>query len=183
MADTTRVRVKHRTATKQKWETELSAEILLNGEIAFVRDVDASANYFKVGDGTSKFCNLPYVTSPGSADADIVAKTRQEWQNDPGFVPHKGQVVIWTDRSTLSSGVVVPGIKIGDSNAYNIDLPFVGDDVAEQAMAALAAHVSNTDVHLQEKERDKWNHKISVGDIEDPSDDGVRGENLIITRN
>lgn len=62
-------------------------------------------------------------------------------------------------------------------------MPFVGDDIAEQAMAALAAHASNTDVHLQERERDKWNHKISVGDIEDPSDDGVRGENLIITRN
>lgn len=50
-------------------------------------------------------------------------------------------------------------------------------------MAALAAHANNTDVHLQEGERDKWNHKISVGDIEDPNDDGVRGENLIITRN
>lgn len=90
MADTTRVRVKHRTATKQKWETELSAEILLNGEIAFVRDVDASANYFKVGDGTSKFCNLPYVTSPSQQAADIVIGTTQEWQAQPSFRPKRG---------------------------------------------------------------------------------------------
>ena len=85
MAEQTKVRIKHRTATKQKWETELSADVLLNGEIAFVRDVDASTNYFKVGDGTSKFCNLPYVTSPNSAAADIVVGTRQEWEAQPGF--------------------------------------------------------------------------------------------------
>ena len=26
----------------------------------------------------------------------------------------------------------VPGIKIGDGNAYNIDLPYVGDDIEQK---------------------------------------------------
>ena len=150
----------------------------MNGEIAFVRDIDANANYLKVGDGTSKFCNLPYVTSP----AGMVVGTKSEWQAQPSFVPYRGQIVVWIDKNTLSSGMLVPGTKIGDGNAYNIDLPFVGEDIMEAALSALAIHAAS-DSHLKPGERECWNHKISVGDIEDPNDDGVLNETLIITRN
>ena len=156
----------------------------MNGEIAFVRDVDANANYFKVGDGSSKFCNVPYVTYP-SQSSPVVIGTKAEWQSQPSFLPHRGQIVVWTDRSTLSSGTdvtVVPAIKVGDGNAYNVDLPFAGDDVMAAALSALAEHAASNS-HLSPGEREFWNHKISVGKAEDPEDDGVQGETLIITRN
>jgi hypothetical protein len=49
-------------------------------------------------------------------------------------------------------------------------------------MDAIAEHArSNT--HLSSGERELWNHKITIGSISDPNDDGVDGETLVITRN
>ena len=74
--------------------------------------------------------------------------------------------------------VDIPGLKVGNGNAYNLDLPFVGDDIAED----LIKHI-HSPVHLSGNEREVWNHKITVGDINDPDDDGVKDEVLTLTRN
>lgn len=49
-------------------------------------------------------------------------------------------MVIWSDKSSFISSweeggqqasceVVVPGMKVGNGGAYNVDLPFIGDDI------------------------------------------------------
>jgi len=37
------------------------------------------------------------------------------------------------DGQLVDKGLIdVPGIKIGDGNAFNIDLPYVGDDIEQK---------------------------------------------------
>lgn len=123
----------------------------------------------------------------------IVFGTTEQWKSDPSFAPAAGQLVVWTDKSTLVSTIIsndsevelstsVPGIKVGDGNAYNVDLPFAGDDIADMLLKKLVEH-EQLSTHLSAGEREMWNHKISLGDISDPNDDGVSGETLVITRN
>lgn len=121
---------------------------------------------------------------------NIVFGSTQEWGSDLNFVPAEGQIVIWTDKDTVVSSVQgteisidIPGIKIGDGSAYNVDLPFVGDDIAIKTLSALYQHVADQSCHLSSGERDSWNHKITVGSLADPTDDGVVGETLVMTRN
>ena len=124
-----------------------------------------------------------------SSKQDVLVATTQEWRAQPSFKPERGQIVIWSDKDTVlstweedghteSADVVVPGVKIGNGNAYNLDLPFVGDDI----VVHLLEHTQSS-VHLSAGEREDWNHKITVGNPADPTDDGVVNETLIITRN
>ena len=63
---------------------------------------------------------------------DVLYGSRAYWEARPDFVPSEGQLIVWTDHGSVtdSEGTVtkVPGFKFGDGNAYNLDLPFVGDD-------------------------------------------------------
>ena len=88
-------------------------------------------------------------------------------------------VVVSADPETSSDvSVDIPGLKVGNGNAYNLDLPFIADDIAIELMKHICSPV-----HLSGNEREVWNHKITVGDINDPTDDGVRDEILTLTRN
>ena len=87
------------------------------------------------------------------------------------YIPNRGNILIYTDKETLNDNTTVPGIKIGDGLAYGIDLPFVGDDIAED----LLSHINNTTVHITAAERTKWNNKINC-------EDSVSAETLILTR-
>lgn len=132
---------------------------------------------------------LTSIVSELSSKQDILVATSQQWKSQRSFKPRNGQIVIWSDKSIVvssweedghlaSAEVAVPGIKIGNGNAYNLDLPFVEDDIAVQ----LSSHIQSR-MHITAEERADWSHKITVGDINDPEDDGVIDETLIITRN
>ena len=56
--------------------------------------------------------------------------------------------------------------------AYGIDLPFVGDDIANQ----LIQHIADTVAHITVEERTFWNNKINCNDE-------VIDETLILHRN
>ena len=105
--------------------------------------------------------------------------TKAEWQAQPDFVPAAGQIVVWKDRGTAEDSrgntVVVPGIKIGDGNAYNLDLPYVGDDVAAQLLSLLAAHMEDTVIHITAADRQRWDNKITTSDQ-------VSNDTLVLTR-
>lgn len=69
--------------------------------------------------------------------------------------------------------VYVPGLKVGDGNAYLIDKPFVNEDLRH----AIENHINNQEIHITNQERTKWNSKL---DYEEPVGDLleflVRGE-------
>lgn len=103
----------------------------------------------------------------------IYCDTTANWAEATGFIPAKGNIVIYTDHRSLE-GAPIPGIKIGTGNAYVQDLAFIDDAIA----ADLYAHINNSNIHITAQERTFWNNKLNVNDSAE-----VVGENLIFTRN
>ena len=78
----------------------------------------------------------------------------------PTYIPALGEIVIYTDRNTIGN-VVYQGIKIGDGLAYVVDLPFVGDDVYQMILNRIEDHVNNTNIHVTQDEKNRWNNKLN----------------------
>lgn len=102
---------------------------------------------------------------------NIYCKTTAELNNDINFIPERGAIVIYLDHNTMIDDVsgeplVVPDIKIGDGNAYCIDLPFVRDAVCNSILTQLNAHMSNSSIHVTPAEKQFWNQKLNY-EIED----------------
>ena len=110
---------------------------------------------------------------------DVLYGSRAYWEARPDFVPSEGQLIVWTDHGSVtdSEGTVtkVPGFKFGDGNAYNLDLPFVGDDVAMRMEDALREHAEDMEIHVSSDDRIKWDGKLDV-------DDNVQNETLRFTK-
>ena len=99
------------------------------------------------------------------------------WSGQTNYIPDQGAIIIYSDyRTKLVNGqpVDVPGIKIGNGNAYVQDLAFVGDDLAN----ILYSHILDTAIHITPQERDFWNNKLNVDDNAEVVDDA-----LIFNRN
>ena len=100
-------------------------------------------------------------------NARILARrdTTANWNAARTFIPMRGEIIIYTDYGTMDDGygnvINVPGIKIGDGNAYLIDLPFVGNDVRYQILTELRAHTENTEIHVTAAEKTFWNNKLN----------------------
>ena len=86
------------------------------------------------------------------------------WDEHPTEVPVRGQIIVYSDPVTGYSK-----IKVGDGNAYLVDLPFIGDDIS----AELWDHIQNTDIHITPEERQFWNNKLNCD---------ISGEELTINR-
>lgn len=125
-------------------------------------------------------------------DARIRLKrdTTANWNNARGFVPMAGEVIIYDDYQTKTWQVEeygelvtktekIPGIKIGDGNAYVQDLPFVDKDLREKLMA----HINNAEIHTTLAEKLFWNNKVNVDDAYEQIHDELEDETLIINRN
>lgn len=72
---------------------------------------------------------------------EILAKTTAEW-NTSSYVSKAGSIYIYTDYSQDEQGRDIPALKIGDGNAYVIDLPFMAS--------------------VTEADREFWNSKVSA---------------------
>lgn len=95
---------------------------------------------------------------------NVIAKTTSEWQSQSSYIPPKDAILIYTDRNSITINnrtYYVPGIKIGDGLAYGIDLPFVGDDIANQITTILNNHINNNIIHITNEERQLWNNKLN----------------------
>lgn len=108
---------------------------------------------------------------------NVYTDTTQNWNEKIGYIPNRGDIVIYTDKGTIvddyGETVNVPGVKIGDGNAYLIDLPFVGADVRYQILTELRAHTENRVIHVTDEERQFWNNKLNCT---------VNNGNLILNR-
>lgn len=93
------------------------------------------------------------------------------------IIPDEGQIIVYLDyRSKEVDGrtVYIPGVKIGTGNAYVQDLAFIDDGIAEDLMA----HITDSEVHVTQFERNKWNNKLNVDDASEVVDGA-----LIFNRN
>ena len=98
--------------------------------------------------------------------------TSANWATRTGYIPARGEIIVYSDRHVIDS-VNYPGVKIGDGLAYVVDLPFVGDDISNQIVEVLNAHINDSDSHISAAERELWNNKVSCA---------VLGENLIFEK-
>ena len=105
--------------------------------------------------------NKPQVTdeeligNKTSEDLHIVAcKTSAEWAELITLQSRKGEVYIYTDAAEDDEGNPLPMVKIGDGNAFVVDLPFT----------------TAVDFRITQEDIDNWNGKVSVR---------LEGENLI----
>lgn len=111
--------------------------------------------------------------------------TTINWNRAIGFVPLKGEVIIYTDYSSYEKEVNgqmkrvwIPGIKIGDGDAYVQDLPFVDEDTRD----ILMEHIQNMDLHVTLEEKDFWNNKINVDDAYEIVHEELINETLVLNR-
>ena len=107
----------------------------------------------------------------------VYTDTTANWNAKLRYIPERGDIIIYSDRGQISDGygesIKVPGVKIGDGNAYLIDLPFVGADVRYQILSELRTHTGNRLVHVTAEEKQFWNNKLNCT---------VNNGNLILNR-
>lgn len=104
-------------------------------------------------DDYNRLRNLPQVNdeevigNKSSEDLHIVScHTTEEWAALTHIVSRKGEIYIYSDATEDAQGNPVPMVKIGDGNAYVVDLPFS----------------SAVDMRITQADIDNWNGKVSV---------------------
>lgn len=105
---------------------------------------------------------LSYFYSILSGNIDVrlpfVSKTTAEWSTEINTVSAKDTLYIYSDYRTITRNgktVTVPGLKVGDGQAYIVDLPFVAFDDE-----TFLAHVNNGNIHTTAAEKEFWNNKV-----------------------
>lgn len=168
---TVKTRIQLKNDTEANWKK--ARFIPLKGELIIYSADDAHPFFrLKVGDGVTLVSDLPFIDSNTVDGKSILINTTANWRAQPTFIPNEGDIVIYSDKTTLPNGTIVPGIKIGDGLAYGIDLPFVGDDVLQ----ALNEHIADNVRHITSEVRAYWNNKLNCNDE-------VLDETLVFHRN
>lgn len=83
---------------------------------------------------------------------EILYNTTEYWNSQIGVQSKAGVLYVYSDYKE-EDGVYIPGVKIGDGNAYIIDLPFTDEIYAK--------HVLNKAIHVTDEERAFWNNKVT----------------------
>lgn len=96
---------------------------------------------------------------------NVYRDTTENWNTKTTFIPERNDVCIYTDHGQIDDGygnmVDVPGIKVGDGNAYLIDLPFVGADTRYQILTELRTHTGNAAIHVTPEQKAFWDNKLN----------------------
>ena len=153
--NTVKARIQLKNDTEAHWNLAENF-IPLKGEIIIYSADDTHPfSRMKIGNGITNVINLPFISTETINGKAIKIGTTTEWNAQPNYIPNYGDIIIYTDK---------PGIKIGDGLAYCIDLPFINSD-----------HINDITIHVTSEEKQKWNNKITCGNI-------VLDETLILTR-
>lgn len=87
--------------------------------------------------------------------------TTEHWNAAITFIPKPGEIIVYDDYRSqiLEDGTTqyIPGIKIGDGNAYVPDLAFVDEDTRRMILE----HLTNSGIHITQADRNFWDNKIS----------------------
>lgn len=84
-------------------------------------------------------------------DKQVLFNTTAGWNAQPTLQSQVNTIYVYTDYRTVNNQNVA-GIKVGDGNAYLIDIPFTD--------AIATAHISDSTRHITQAERDAWNAKV-----------------------
>lgn len=84
----------------------------------------------------------------------IYYDTTANWNATPSLESQKGAIYIYSDYKKDANNKDVPGIKIGDGDAYVIDMPFID--------APLWEHINNSGIHVTPAEKEFWNNKVTA---------------------
>ncbi len=103
-------------------------------------------------------------------DCKVLYASTETWNSKPDLISEKGYIYIYSDYKQNDQGQNIAGFKVGDGNAYLIDLPFSDE--------ALTNHINDTVVHITQAEREFWNDKVRCY-----IDADVSNDNLIFTTN
>ena len=76
----------------------------------------------------------------------VSCHTTAEWAALTHIVSRKGEIYIYSDATEDAQGNPVPMVKIGDGNAYVVDLPFS----------------SAVDMRITAADIENWNNKVAV---------------------
>ena len=82
----------------------------------------------------------------------ILFNTTAAWDAQVQLQSQANTLYIYTDHQVDSEGNVIAGIKVGDGNAYLIDMPFTDSAIME--------HISDNVRHISAEERAFWNNKV-----------------------
>lgn len=92
-----------------------------------------------------------------ASSQSILYATKSYWDRQLTFVPPRGALIIYADR-TVEDSVNIPGFKVGDGNAYVVDLPFSQQDLE----TAIRNHINNSRIHLSEDDRSKLEDSVKT---------------------
>ena len=87
-----------------------------------------------------------------SGDCRVLYATTATWNSQPQLISQMGYIYIYSDYRKNDQGADIPSMKVGDGNAYLIDMPF-SDEV-------LYKHVDDNVRHITQQEREFWNNKV-----------------------
>lgn len=105
--------------------------------------------------------------NPDPNSGNILSNTKEGWDAQPSLVTEKNTIYVYTDYYQDQDGTLLPGLKIGDGNAYLIDTPFIDSKMMD--------HIYNTSIHITEEQRRFWNNKVRCQDSE------IQNQTIIFT--
>lgn len=111
----------------------------------------------------AEFGNV-YITGDGK----VLYATTETWNSNPQIIAEKGFIYIYSDWKQDGEGHNIAGMKIGNGNAYLIDLAF-----KEQIFYD---HITDITKHITQEDREFWNNKVTCYESK------VEGELLIFTK-
>ena len=82
----------------------------------------------------------------------VLYNTTAYWNAQIATPSEEGVVYIYSDYQTDGSGNNIPGVKVGDGNAYIPDLQFIDYKYSQ--------HLLDTVSHITAAERTAWNNKV-----------------------
>lgn len=113
------------------------------------------ANSYLDLQGLQRFYNI--ISGRINQKLTMIAKTKAEWQNSDKITSQPNVLYVTTDyKSVTKDGTTyqIPSFKLGDGNAYVVDLP--NATVDEETFLN---HVNDRVVHITQAEREFWNNK------------------------
>ena len=85
-------------------------------------------------------------------DCRVLYATTETWNSQPQLVSEKGYIYIYCDYRKDDDNNNIASIKVGDGNAYLIDMPFTDELIYD--------HMADNIRHITQQERDFWNNKV-----------------------
>ena len=128
-----------------RWESDTTSYVLLSGDVeSLINDEIVSTT--STWSSNKLDIIIQNITNVMGGKVEIYKQTTAEW-NISHVVSKDKAFYIYTDYQN-QNGVNIPGIKIGDGNAYVADLPFVTDWILEGLVTR--------------EERNFWNNKVTA---------------------